>query len=193
MMPEPVTVDQSAVGDNELIARMQAGSREAFDVLYQRYRQLAHRIARSASVDAAHAEEAVQEAFGAIWSSRATYRPDRPTASAWLLTVVRNRAIDIARRNANYDTHRVGDAILEHCQSPDDVAGEAIGLVVAGELQARLTRLPDAQREAIVLAFYCELSQSEIAARLDLPLGTVKARIRRGLDRLRVDLEAAAA
>jgi RNA polymerase sigma-70 factor, ECF subfamily len=175
--------------DNQLILWMQAGSRDAFDELYRRYHRRAHRVARQVSGDDAEAEEAVQEAFGSIWNRRATYRPERPTAAAWLLTVVRHRAIDIARRNAAYQAARVTDSLLEHYPAGDDVAGEAVDRIELHYVKHLLNRLPGAQREAIVLAFYGGLSQTEIATALALPLGTVKARIRRGLERLRIDLD----
>lgn len=171
-------------GDNELLAEMQAGSTAAFGELYARYRQPAYRVARLVCPDSARAEEAVQEAFSSIWNARATYRPERPSAGAWVLTVVRRRAIDIARRDAQYDAHRVSDALLERQPAPGDVAQETLERDDAARLQARLDRLPDVQRQAIELAFRHALSQTEIAELLGAPLGTVKARIRRGLHAL---------
>ncbi|HEX3874651.1 MAG TPA: sigma-70 family RNA polymerase sigma factor [Solirubrobacteraceae bacterium] len=180
-------------GDNELLALVQRGSVAAFAELYDRYCARAYRVARIVSVDRARAEEAVQEAFGTIWRARDTYRPDRPTAAAWVLTIVRNRAIDATRRDAAYQASRASDALLEHHASPEDVAADAVDRAAAGDLRRLLTRLPDAQREVIVLAFYGELSQTEIAAELDVPLGTIKARMRRGLNSLREDLQQNAA
>jgi RNA polymerase sigma-70 factor, ECF subfamily len=177
--------------DNQLIGRMQAGSLDAFEVLYRRYHDRAYRVAREISGADAYAEEAVQEAFASIWNARATYRPDRPTAAAWLLAVVRYRAIDVARRNSAYEAARVNESILEHKPAIDDVAGQALDRIELAELRGGLTLLPDVQRQVIVLAFYAGLSQTEIADQLGLPLGTVKARIRRGLARLRTGLEAA--
>jgi RNA polymerase sigma-70 factor, ECF subfamily len=174
--------------DNELFAEMQAGRTAAFDELYDRYRVTASRTAMIICGDAARADEAVQEAFASIWNARATYRPDHPTAAAWILTVVRNRAIDIARRDGPYESHRVGDGVLAHRAGPDDVPGEAVRRASGGRLHAHVRRLPDVQREAIELAFYAGLSQTEIAARLGVPLGTVKARIRRGMGTLRRQL-----
>jgi len=179
--------------DSALIARAQRGDDDAFGELYDRYRAYAHRAARTAGRDRARAEEIVQDAFASIWRSRATYKPDRPSASGWVLRVVRNRAIDVARHDAPYEARRVSDTWLEHIPAPHDVAGEALGRVTAGELRALLVRLPTVQREAIVLAFYVGLSQAEIADRLDVPLGTVKARIRRGLRALHAELDQDAA
>lgn len=175
--------------DNELMARMQAGCRVAFGELYDRYRDRAYRVARLVSVDDAHAEEAVQEGFVSIWNSRASYRPERPTAAAWLLTVVRHRAIDMRRRNATYEARRVNEGALAEQRSSDDIAGEAVERAQARDLRALLARLPGAQREVIVLAFHGQLTHVEIAELLELPIGTVKGRMRMGLHKLRGEVE----
>jgi RNA polymerase sigma-70 factor (ECF subfamily) len=167
---------------------MQRGDATAFGLLYDRYGDRAYRVARLIAGDPGRAEEAVQEGFSSIWAARATYRPERPTAAAWILTVVRNRAIDAARRDAADLTRSVGDELLDGHPSLHDVAEEALARVAAAELHALLGGLPDVQREVIVLAFYGQLSQTEIAHQLDLPLGTIKARIRRGLYALRAEL-----
>jgi RNA polymerase sigma factor (sigma-70 family) len=183
----------AAAGDNELIARMQTGNPAPFDELYGRYQDRAHRVALGVLGRTAYAEEAVQEAFASIWNSRATYRPDRPTAASWVLTVVHHRAIDIARRNSAYEAARVSDVALDQFPSCEDIASDVFDRMEVRDLKAVMARLPDVQREVIVLAFYGGLSQTEIAARLSLPLGTVKARIRRGLAKLRAQIESEAA
>ncbi|HWH10861.1 MAG TPA: sigma-70 family RNA polymerase sigma factor [Solirubrobacteraceae bacterium] len=180
--------DLAAQADDDLIGRMQAGDVMAFAALYDRYCDKAFRVARMVSGDRARAEEAVQEAFGAIWSARATYRPQRPSAAGWILTVVRNRAIDGARHDATLHSRRAADAVIETYPAAHDVAAEALDRVAASELKLLLERLPDAQREVIVLAFYGQLSHAEIADQLDAPLGTIKARMRRGLHALRGEL-----
>jgi RNA polymerase sigma-70 factor (ECF subfamily) len=147
--------------DDELMARIQAGSHDAFAELYDRYCDRAYRVARSLSPDDAAAEEAVEEAFAVIWKSRQTYRPVRPTAAAWLLTVVGQRATDAGRRNADVERRADGN-----------------------RLRGLLTRLPDAEREVVALAFYGELTHTAIAEQLDLPVGTVKDRMRLGLHEL---------
>jgi RNA polymerase sigma-70 factor, ECF subfamily len=176
-------------GDNELMKRIQGGSHEAFAQLYDRYSARAFRVARAVTVDASLAEDAVQEGFAAIWKARATYRPEYATAAPWLMTVVRHRAIDVNRRHATVQSHRAGDASLAERQSRDDVAVEVAERVDARDLKALLMGLPDAQREAIVLAFYGELTHTEIAAQLDVPVGTVKGRMRLGLHKIRGALD----
>jgi RNA polymerase sigma-70 factor, ECF subfamily len=102
--------------------------------------------------------------------------------------VVRNRAIDTARRDARLAAHSVLDHDLAGYPAAHDVAREALDRVAAGEIRVVLERLPEIQREVIILAFYGQLSHAEIAEALDLPLGTVKARMRRGLHALREEL-----
>jgi RNA polymerase sigma-70 factor, ECF subfamily len=187
--PNPAPGGAREPGDNELMRRIQAGSHEAFAQLYDRYADRAYRVARAVTVDALLAEDAVQEGFAAIWKARATYRPEHETAAPWLMTVVRHRAIDVNRRNATVQSHSAGDASLEGHQSRDDVAAEAAERVDSRDLKTLLMRLPDAQREVIVLAFYGELTHTEIAAQLDVPVGTVKGRMRLGLHKIRGQLD----
>jgi RNA polymerase sigma-70 factor (ECF subfamily) len=174
--------------DNQLLVEIQAGCTLAFAELYVRYLPPADRVARRICPDAARAEEAVQEAFSSIWRSRAGYRPDAPTARPWLLAVVRHRAIDINRRDAAYDANRASDVALERCAGPCDVPGEAIADDDRRRVRAGLRRLPEVQRQALELAYYASLSQTEIAVLLGIPLGTIKARMRRGLRRLETEI-----
>jgi RNA polymerase sigma-70 factor (ECF subfamily) len=135
------------------------------------------------------AEEAVQEAFGSIWKTRATYKPQIGTVAPWVLTVVRYRAIDIARSNGRHVANQTSDDVLHTIRVPDSVADEVAGGAQARDLLRLLAELPDAQREVITLAFYGQLTHSEIAAHLGLPAGTVKGRMRLGLQRLRGDIQ----
>jgi len=164
---------------------IQAGSHEAFARLYARYCDRAYRVARAASTDDARAEESVQEGFLAVWRSRDTYRPDHATAGPWLLTVVRHRAIDVGRRNAANRAQPVDEDVLEGRPSGEDVAGDAVDRADARDIRGLLTCLPEAQREVIVLAFYGQLTHTEIAGQLGVPIGTVKGRMRLGLHKLR--------
>jgi RNA polymerase sigma-70 factor (ECF subfamily) len=184
------TGDATATADYEaqLMARIESGSVEAFEELYDRYSARAYRVAWWVCRDAGRAEDAVQEAFISIWRSRMGYHPARGTPAAWLLTTVRHRAIDVVRRHTKHADRRVGERLLD----PDpatDVAELAATREEAHRLQDLLTQLPDAQREVIVLAFYGQLTHSEIATALDLPTGTVKGRMRLGLQKLRTHVE----
>jgi RNA polymerase sigma-70 factor (ECF subfamily) len=179
----PVGVD--SLDDHRLIAEIGAGRTEAFAAFYDRYCQPAYRVARSVTLNRAQAEDAVQEAFLSVWRSAGAYQPQGPTAAAWLLTIVRHRAIDLARRTARHEVGRALDAPREDQAVVEDVVvAETLARDRARQLRAQLAGLPEAQREVIVLAFFGQLTYTEIAAQLDLPLSTIAGRIRLGLHKL---------
>jgi RNA polymerase sigma-70 factor (ECF subfamily) len=181
--------DRDAIDDEQVMAGVKAGSVDAFGVLYDRYCNRAYRIAWSVCRDDSRAEEAVQEAFGSIWKTRATYEPRIGTVAPWVLSVVRYRAIHIARSNGRHVADQASDDVLHTISAPDSVADEVVAGAQAHDVLRLLAELPDAQREVITLAFYGHLTHSEIAAHLGLPAGTVKGRMRLGLQRLRADLQ----
>jgi len=181
-----------AVDDDQVMASVKAGSAAALGVLYHRYSGRAYRVARSVCRDDGRAEEAVQEAFISIWKARANYQTHEGTVAPWVLTVVRCRAIDVARRNGPHARHRASADSLPVVRTQIGVPEQVAERARAHDLLILLARLPDAQREVITLAFYGELTHDEIAARLQLPLGTVKGRMRLGLSRMRGDIECAA-
>lgn len=166
---------------------VKAGSVAAFKVLYDRYCDRVYRVARSVCRDDARAQDAVQEAFISIWRTRADY-DDHRTVAAWVLTAARHRAIDVARRNEPHAVHRAGDDRLEDVPAAGAIAEQVVADDQARDLLSALAQLPDAQREVITLAFYGQLTHSEIAAQHSLPLGPVKGRMRLALDRLRRDI-----
>jgi RNA polymerase sigma-70 factor (ECF subfamily) len=174
--------------DGDLMTRAQAGSTDAFGELFDRYRERSYRVSSSVCHDVGRAEDAVQEAFLSIWRNRDTYRAQQGTVAAWLLAVVRYRAIDAARRNDRHASRRADDDGLERQPAPDDVADQVHARADASRLGPLLARIPVLQREVIALAFYGGLTHVEIAARLGLPPGTVKGRMRLGLNRLRDEL-----
>jgi len=176
--------------DDQLMVQVKAGSSAAFGELYDRFGHRAYRVARSVCRDNHHAEDAVQDAFISIWKSRTTYEPARGTLAAWLLTTVRYSAIDVARRNGRHANRRAGVDHLDAVPTPLDVAEEASARAGARHLHSLLARLPEAQREVITLAMFGQLTHNEISDHLGLPAGTVKSRVRLGLDKLRAELEA---
>lgn len=166
-----------------------ANDREAFGCLYDRYEHRAFRVARSVCLNPARAEEAVQEAFLSIWRARARFecRQGENSFGAWLMTIVRRAAIDAVRHDRARprlvaERPVTGDS---RTSSPED---QAIARETGEGLRATLARLPEAQAEVIQLAFFGELSHSEIARQLDLPPGTVKGRMRLGLKKLRTGM-----
>ena len=185
---QPATAG-ATLRDEQLMARAQAGAVDAFGELYDRYSRRAYRVALAVCRDHERAQDAVQDAFLAVWKSRASYRSHRGTVGAWLLTSVRHRAIDLVRHNAKQINRRAGDDHAPDRAAPDDVCELVIQRAEAAALHARLAGLPDAQQEVIALAFYGELSYTEIAAHLGLPAGTVKGRMRLGLQKLQADID----
>ena len=174
--------------DEQLMEQVQAGSVDAFAELYTRYCGQAYQLSRWVCRDDGRAEDAVQEGFVAVWRNRASYLAQRGTVAAWILTIVRHRAIDVGRRDDRHTSRRATVDWVDERPAPDDTAAAVADRAEAEQIQALLARLPDAQREVIALAFYAQLTHTEIAARLGVPSGTVKGRMRLGLHRLRADL-----
>jgi RNA polymerase sigma-70 factor, ECF subfamily len=176
------------LSDQELMLKVTAGSVDAFVDLHGRYYDRAYRVARAVCHDDGRAQEAVQEGFLAVWNSRSSYRSQQGGVAAWLLTVVRYRAIDIARSNHRHASRRASDD--QPMQgSPEEEPWEiVIKRDDAQRVQTSLAMLPDAQAEVITLGYYGQLSTTEIAIQLGVPAGTVKGRMRLGLQKLRADL-----
>ena len=176
----PVT----AACDGELIARTAQGEREAFEELYRRFARPVLALARRRLSDRGRAEDATQETFAALWRSAQTYRPERGPGAPWLYTVARNAIINQTRIRIE-PTAEVPD-------SSSDLPGPAEHAEsdwVSWRVHRALEDLPEHERTLIGLAYWSELSQSEIAARLSIPLGTVKTRTRSALAHLAELLE----
>jgi len=176
----------SAPDDAALMARAQNGDIDAFAALYDRYAAHAFRLAQAICHDAGRAEDAVQEGFLAIWHARARFRPEKGSFKAWSMRIVKNRAIDSRRAAAARPPLQ---AIETPAEAPDaeskPVQDQVVARSESDALLVSLSELPEAQAEVIALAFFGELSHSEIATQLDLPSGTVKGRMRLGLEKLR--------
>jgi len=172
------------LSDEALVALVARGEEEALAALYDRVGRIAYGLALRVLRDERLAEDAVQDGFLAAWRTAATFRPERAKASTWILTLVHRRAVDLVRR----EERRRADPLPEDAgrADPEPAADEAAWLRFERErVQAALRQLPDAQREAIELAYYGGFSQSELAERLGVPLGTIKSRMFAGLTRLR--------
>lgn len=173
--------------DAELMRRVQAGDPDAFGDLYDRFAVRALRVAYVRTRDRSRAEEVVQEAFLSVWRSRSHYRAASGSVGGWIMGIVQNRSIDSLRRTARDQGHRADDSVLDTAPAPGGVPDTVVERDEAARLRVTLARLPAAQRDVIALAYFGELSTSEIASELKLPLGTVKGRIRLGLDKLRAE------
>jgi len=178
----PASIRSVEVGeqtDGDLIERVGEGDREAFDELYRRYSRPVLGLALRRLGDRGRAEDAVQDAFAAIWRSAASYDPARGQGGAWLYTVARNAIVDGARRRPEPPMEAPDEASAE--SGPPEQA-EAAWL--AWRVHGALEHLPEHERPVIELAYWGGLSQSEISAFLHVPLGTVKTRTRSALARL---------
>jgi RNA polymerase sigma-70 factor (ECF subfamily) len=177
---------RSALSDEELMRRVQRDDTHAFELLYARYRTRAHAVAQLSCGSSDRAQEAVQEAFMSIWTHRARYHPARGQVAAWAMSIVRNRSVDLVRRNASADRRCDGSAGLdEGVPAPGNLEDETVEHDDAKGLRVALHGLPRLQQEVIALAFYGGFTHNQIAARLGLPPGTVKGRMRLGLKALR--------
>lgn len=172
-----------------LMQEVQAGERPALGELYDRLSSRAYRTALSVCHDRECAQDAVQDAFVAMWSSRATYEPARGSVAGWAMNIVRHRAIYLAQRRSTAAKRDEGATRLDDQSAPDDVPTDFAAHAETEQLTGLLARLPPAQREVIRLGFFDGLTHQEIARRLALPPGTVKGRMRLGLTKLRSGLD----
>jgi RNA polymerase sigma-70 factor, ECF subfamily len=180
--------------DQALLARVAAGDSRALDTLYNRYARVVYSAALRILGSAELAEEVVQETFWRVWRRSGTFQSERGQVSSWILGIAHNLAIDELRRQRArpspvYDQED-RPVLRDMEDSRVDVAGAALDQEQRQLISAALSQIPSEQREAIELAYFSGLSQSEIAAQLQNPLGTVKTRIRLGLQKLRDILSA---
>lgn len=172
--------------DEELMRAVQAHDPRAFSELYDRHADRAWAVARAICHDAGRADEAVQEGFLAVWRSHGGYRGELGSVAGWVTAIVRNRAIDSARReSASRRPRPAHHADVPELPADNSTTDEVIARSEAVALRGRLAQLPGAQAQVIALAYYGGLSHAEIAARLSLPPGTVKGRMRLGLQKMR--------
>jgi len=178
--------------DALLLTRVAEGNREAFAQLYDRFSSPLYGAAMQILRDTAEAQDVVQDAFLTLWEKAATFESSRGSAFSWAVTLVRNRAIDRVRMR-----RRRSELLAE--SAPEDLGYLAGAFQAGGDenaalgdearaVRAAVATLPPEQQRALELAFFGGLTQEEIARKLREPLGTVKARIRRGLLKLRDSL-----
>ncbi len=161
----------------------------AFEVIYERHSTAAFSLAYRMTGRRSTAEDVVQEAFLSLWRSGARYDRSRGSVRTWVLGIVHNRAIDALRRNNVHDRRRAGDeTIAEQLEAPQRTDVEAARRGEAREVHGALASLPPEQSQVIELAYFGGFTHSEIAAMLNAPIGTVKGRMRLGLEKLRAQL-----
>ena len=180
-------VPPAQLSDSQLLERVRDHRDDAaFEVLYARHARLAMSCSLRILFDRGMAADAVQAAFLDVWRASASYSPQRGAVGAWIAGITANRSTDILRRA--HTQERVTEAIVAGPRPRpelDSVGDSAIEADRCERWRAEIEALPESQREAVVLAYYGDLSHSEIASRLEVPLGTVKSRVRLGLGRLR--------
>jgi RNA polymerase sigma-70 factor (ECF subfamily) len=180
------------LSDEALIAQLRERNTQAFGMLYDRHSRVAFGLAYRMVGDPSAAEDVVQEAFLALWRQAESFQPGRATARTWLLSIVHHRAIDRLRRAS---TREVPEAAVESTQDRIDESidvEQQVGISLdAEQVRKALGALPTDQRHAIELAYFGGLSHSEIAHKLGVPLGTVKGRLRIGLQKMRMLLDQA--
>lgn len=172
----------------ELLGRIAHGDQAAFGELYDQIAPRVLGLVKRLLVDHAQSEEVTQEIFLEIWQSATRFEPTRGGASTWIMTMAHRRAVDRIRASqAGRDRDQkigIRDLAVEY-----DHVSETVEVRIEHErVKKAMSRLTELQREAVSLAYYGGFSHSEVAERLDIPLGTVKTRLRDGMIRLRDEL-----
>ncbi len=165
------------------------GDARAFEVIFDRHRDVAFSLAYRMCGRQGMAEDVVQEAFLSLWRSGTRYDRVRGSVRSWVLSVVHNRAIDAFRRDGTRAGKDVSDdAAVERLPASENTEAQVEHRDESRQVRAALTGLPDDQRHVIELAYFGGFSHSQIATMLELPPGTVKGRMRLGLMKLRLAL-----
>ena len=180
------TVDIPRLADEELMELVAKGDARAFEAVYDRHGGPAFSLAYRMVGNRVIAEDITQEAFLSIWRSRLRYQSDRGSVRTWVLGIVHHRAIDALRRNLVHERRRASAEGIEEWQE----ARERTDVEVARREEARTVRaaideLPDQQGQVIDLAYFGGFTHTEIAEMLETPVGTIKGRMRLGLEKMR--------
>jgi RNA polymerase sigma-70 factor (ECF subfamily) len=177
------------LADEEVMQLVQSGNPRAFELLYDRHGGAAFSLAYRMVGNRVTAEDVTQEAFLSIWRSRLRYDQARGSVRTWVLGIVHNRAIDALRRSFVHDRRReTMEGVEERHEAPERTEVEAARREEARSIRSALDTLPDEQRRTIELAYFGGFSHSQIAELLEEPIGTVKGRMRLGLDKMRRQL-----
>ena len=182
------------LADEEVMQLVQNGDPRAFELLYDRHCGAAFSLAYRMVGDRVMAEDISQEAFLSIWRSRVRYQRERGSVRTWVLGIVHHRAIDGLRRNLVHDRRRASaEGIEEMHEAKERMDVEVARREEARSVRAALEELPEEQVQVIELAYFGGFTHSQIADMLGEPVGTVKGRMRLGLDKLRRELAGAMA
>lgn len=178
------------LADEDLMLLVAEGDAAAFEVIYERHCTAAFSLAFRVCGVRAAAEEVAQEAFLAVWRRGGSYDRTRGSVRSWLLGVVHHRAVDALRRATAQERRRVSDErAAELVEGPERTDVEWARREDARSMRALIDALPGEQQRVIELAYFGGFTQEQIAGMLDVPLGTVKSRMRLGLEKLRAGVE----
>jgi RNA polymerase sigma-70 factor (ECF subfamily) len=183
---EPPTVELKPT--EVLLADVADGDRVAFARLYDRAAPRVLGLIRRILVDPAQSEEVAQEVFLEIWQSASRFEPNKGSGTTWILTMAHRRAIDRIRASQSGRDRDLRVGIRDYSPDYDNVSEQAEIRLENERVRQAMQRLTELQRQAITLAYYEGYTQSEIAVRLGIPLGTVKTRLRDGMIRLRDEM-----
>ena len=184
-----VAADIRNLADEELMQLVADGSPRAFELIYDRHGGAAFSLAYRMLGSRGIAEDTTQEAFLSIWRSRMRYDRSRGSVRTWVLGIVHKRAVDALRHGAVHDRRQEAiEGTLEHLEAAERTEVEAARREEAADVRNALDTLPDDQRRTIELAYFGGFTHSQIAEMLEEPIGTVKGRMRLGLDKLRRQL-----
>ncbi len=185
-------MSEYATFEDEILLRLIAIKKtDALGALYDRYGRLAYSIAYQAVGDRETAEEITQDVFLRVWNSAHAYRADRGKVITWIASIARHRAIDILRRRKIRPESKSvywDDLLTPHIPQQNALEEDIEQLHHRGEVQKAVADLPEEQRSALALAFFGGYTHKEIAEIQKLPLGTVKTRIRLGMQKLRLTI-----
>jgi RNA polymerase sigma-70 factor (ECF subfamily) len=181
------SADRHKLADEELMALVRTGDADAFEVVYDRHCNAAFSLAYRMCGRRATAEEVLQEAFLALWRTGARYDRTRGSVRNWILRIVHNRAVDALRRGVVRERNLIyEEGALERVAGSEDTAERALDGERTREVRGALEDLPKEQSRVLELAFFGGFTHIEIASMLQLPVGTVKGRMRLGLAKLRI-------
>ena len=168
---------------------VRGGNPEAFELVYERHSRVSFSLAYRMVGSRNAAEDVVQEAFLSIWRSGARYERARGSVRTWVLGIVHHRAIDALRRSVVHDRRRASDeGIEERFEARERTEAEVARREEAGTVRTAMDTLPADQCQVIELAYFGGFTHTEIAEMLDTPIGTVKGRMRLGLEKMRTQL-----
>lgn len=172
-----------------MAAQLKRGESTAIEAMYDQYGRLAYGLAFRILTERGAAEDVVQDAFVSVWRNARSFDPSRGSLRNWLLSIVRNRAIDRLRGSARSRSDQQLELADPVADVPDAWQTVAMDLE-RKQIREGFLELPDSQRQTLEMAYFGGLSHVEIANRLQVPLGTVKSRMRLGLEKMRTFLEA---